>query len=252
MVSTVATLTVMRGEIDRMPGLLENLAKFSERHFVETGDSTESLRQFAGINVHHAPLPWGAAFDAARNAAVPFISAPWVLIVDTDERVPPTLVDYLLENLPTWERDGVEGVFLPRKNHVLGYALKHSGSWPDYQLRFLRRDKVNFGRELHKFYPDLGKSVRGPIEDSKAIHHFSFENTRDYVNKINLYTSIEADQSTQSSSVAGAVFAAARDFASRYVRMGGFLDGNAGLHFAICTAFYRYLSVAKRWEKAKR
>lgn len=247
----IATLTVMRSEVERLPALLENLSAFGERHMVETGDAFDAIRQQAGVIAHHAPLPWGAAFDAARNAAVPHIRAPWVLIVDTDERVPPSLRDYLVANLETWQRAGVEGVYLPRKNHVLGRPLWHSSSWPDYQLRLMRREKVNFGAQLHRFGPRLEKTLHAPAEERVALLHYSFESTADYVRKINLYSSIEAEQSTERGGVPRALLAATRDFASRFVRQQGFRDGAAGLHFAMCMAFYRYLSVVKREEPKK-
>ena len=248
----IATLTVMRGELDRLPGMLASLGAFSERHLVETGESADWADDFPDVQVHHAPLPWGAAFDAARNVAVPHIRASWVLIVDTDELVPPTLVEHLIEQLPNWQRAGVEAVYIPRRNHVLGHPLRHSASWPDYQLRFMQARAVKFGATLHRFDPEVGKTVRLAADPRLALQHHSFPSTSSYVSKVNLYSDIEALQSPTGSSIARAVLAGARDFASRFVRARGFRDGAAGLHFAVCMAFYRYLAEAKRWEKSQK
>lgn len=249
-VSEIATLTVMRGELDRLPGLLENLSWAPERHFVETGESTHALEAIQGIQVHHCPLPLGAAFDAARSVAVPHIKAPWVLVVDTDERIPSSLIEHLRLKLPEWEAKGVEAVQIARRNHVLGDPLLHSSAWPDFQLRFMRREVAEFSNQIHAFSPKAQRKEQLPALDALAIHHFNFETTTDFVTKLNVYSSIEAEQSKDPStpSVRRALYKAAREFIGRYVRMKGYRDGSEGLHFAVMLGVYRYLIESKRWE----
>jgi hypothetical protein len=252
---TVATLTVMRGEIERLPGLLENLEWCAERHFVETGPSLDVLRDIRDIERHHHPLPLGAAFDAARGTALPHVRAPWILVVDTDERLPTSLLDYLALQLPRWDIDGVEAVWLPRRNHVLGEPLRFSSAWPDYQMRVFRREAARFTNQIHGFVPaELKHQLRVPAMDALAIQHFNFETTTDFVTKLNLYSGIEADQSreTTAPSVSGALYRATREFAVRYLKMKGFRDGAEGLHYALMLGMYRYLIEAKRWEKKGR
>ncbi len=246
----IATLTVMRGELDRLPGLLENIAFASERHFVETGPSAEPLRALDGIVVHHHPLPLGAAFDAARGTALPHISARWILVIDTDERVPASLVEHLRARIPEFETNGVQGVWIARRNHVLGKPLMHSSAWPDYQLRFLRRDAAAFSNQIHSFAPKLQKEEQLPAMDALALTHFNFETTTDFVTKLNIYSSIEAEQSKDphAPSVWRALFKAGRDVAVRYVKMKGYKDGPEGLHFAVMMGIYRYLIESKRWK----
>lgn len=246
----IATLTVMRGELERLPGLLENIGFASERHFVETGPSVEALRATDGIVVHHHPLPLGAAFDAARAAALPHIRANWVLVVDTDERVPASLIEHLRSRIPEFEASGVQGVWIPRRNHVLGEPLMHSSAWPDRQLRFLRREVATFSNQIHSFSPKLQKEERLPAMDALAIAHFNFETTTDFVTKLNVYSGIEAEQSKdpKAPSVLRALFKAGREVAGRYVKMKGYKDGAEGLHFAVMLGIYRYLIESKRWE----
>ena len=245
-----ATLTVMRGELDRMPGLLENIAFATEQHFVETGPSVEPLRAFPGIQVHHHPLPLGAAFDAARSEAIPHVKAPWILVVDTDERIPSSLIDHLLARLPELEADGVEGVWIPRRNHVLNEPLLHSSAWPDFQLRLFKTSAASFSNQIHSFVPKLKKEVHLDAIDALAIRHFNFETTTDFLTKLNVYSGIEAEQSkdTAKPSVARALYKASRQFAVRYVKMKGYRDGAEGLHYAVMLGVYQYLIETKRWE----
>jgi hypothetical protein len=249
----IATLTVMRGEVERLPGMLENLSFASERHLVETGPDVSVLAPFEGVQVHHHPLPLGAAFDAARGTALPHIKAEWVLVVDTDERVPASLVEHLRARVPEFEAAGVEGVWIARRNHVLGEPLLHSSAWPDYQLRFLRRDAASFSNQIHGFAPKLKREERLPAMDALAIAHFNFESTLDFVTKLNVYSGIEAEQSKDAvaPSVGRALYKAGREFAGRYLKMKGYRDGAEGLHFAVMLGIYRYLIESKRWERRR-
>lgn len=246
----IATLTVMRGELERLPALLENLSFADERHFVETGPMPDALSRWPGITVHHHPLPLGAAFDAARGEALPHIKAPWTLVVDTDEFIPSSLLEHLLARLPEFEKNDVQGVWLPRRNHVLGAPLLHSSAWPDYQLRFFKTSAASFTNQIHSFVGKLEREEKLLAVDALAIRHFNFELTSDFVTKLNVYSGIEAMQSREpaSPSVVRALYKAGRQFAVRYVKMKGYRDGAEGLHYAVMLGVYQYLIESKRWE----
>lgn len=250
---SLATLTVMRGEVERLPALLATLAWCEERHMVDTSLSPTKAPELSSFVFHHHPLPAGASFDAARAAATPAIRANWVLVVDTDEQVPESLVAHLRERLAQWEREGVEGVWLPRRNHVLGHTLEHSSAWPDYQLRLIRRSKLAFSDTIHAGMPKLERTERLPAQAALALQHHSFESTTEFAEKINVYSRIEADQKPNpGASPTKAALAFLRTFVARYVRQKGFRDGQAGLHYAMMMSFYRYLVVSKQWEPSAR
>ncbi|MDP2270218.1 MAG: hypothetical protein Q8K32_05750 [Archangium sp.] len=250
MTDMLATLTVMRGELDRLPGLIENLAFASEKHFVETGPNIDALRDWPGLIVHHCPLALGAPFDAARSTALPHIKARWVLVVDTDERVPASLIEHLMARLPDYEARGIQGVWVPRRNHVLSAPLLHSSAWPDYQLRLFRTEAASFSNQIHAFVPRLEREEKLPAIDALAIRHFNFETTTDFVTKLNVYSGIEAEQSKDAAppSVARALYKAGRQVAVRYLKMKGYRDGAEGLHYALLLGVYQYLIETKRWE----
>lgn len=83
-----------------------------------------------------------------KNWAIPQVSNPWVLIVDTDERVPESLRAEIAKTLR--DPGGHAAFRIPRANHVFGRWLRHGGSWPDYQIRLFRRDRARYqDREVH-------------------------------------------------------------------------------------------------------
>ncbi|MFN2540322.1 MAG: glycosyltransferase family 2 protein [Mycobacteriales bacterium] len=241
----------MRGETDLLAALLPQLGWADERHVVETAEDDAETRRVAGnANVHHHPLPQEASFEDARAAALPHIASDWVLVVDTDEVVTPSLARALRDRVDEWHGSGVAGVWLPRRNTVLDKPLAHSSAWPDYQLRMLRRDQLSYTPELHAPAVVTGTTERLPAADSCAIEHYPFRSTEQYLDKLNRYSSLEARQqgADPGASPARAAARAVRDFLARYVKMQGFRDGAVGLHYCVTMSAYRYLSEVKRWE----
>lgn len=253
-VPMIATLTVMRNEVALLESLVPDLAFAAERHVVVTSTELHDLSHVSDVHVHHHPLVLGAPFDAARATALPYIQSRWILIVDTDEKIPPPLVEVLFSRIGEFESSGIDGVWIPRQNFVLDVPLHFSSAWPDFQLRFVRRDSVSFSNQLHNGIGGTLKHERLDADPKIAIQHFNFVSTASFVDKINLYTSIESEQSVASSqaTVWRAFKAGAREFLARYVKMRGFKDGSHGLHFALMMSIYRYLSIAKTWERESR
>ena len=143
----------------------------------------------------------------------------------------------------------MNGILVPRLNHVLGKPLNFSSEWPDYQLRLMRKNKVKFSNTIHNFYPDLKKIRCIPKDKSLAIKHYALENIESFIQRQNVYSSIESKYLKRNSNFIMPLFFALKDFIARYIRMKGFLDGKRGLHYALIKAFYRYLIHTKNWEK---
>ena len=59
--------------------------------------------------------------DPARNFAIDQTSGDWVLVVDSDEIIPPELIKYLRERIS--KPDSPEVFIIPRKNILLGKIL---------------------------------------------------------------------------------------------------------------------------------
>jgi hypothetical protein len=250
--ASIGTLTVMRGESELLASLLPGLSWAAERHVVETADDPTATRRVCGdAHVHHHPLPVEASFEDARAVALPQVATDWVLVVDTDETIGPVLAALLCDRVAEWSDQGFTGVWLPRRNVVLGTPLRYSSAWPDYQLRLFRTDSVSYTARLHAPAQVPGPTHRVEPRPEWAIEHHPFLSTHQYVDKLNRYSSLEARQHVgpDRTSPARAAAHAGRDFLARYLKMRGYRDGAVGLHYCLTMAAYRYLSEVKVWEQ---
>jgi glycosyltransferase involved in cell wall biosynthesis len=182
---------------------------------------------------------------AQKNWAIPQAKHPWVLIVDSDERVTPELADEIRAIL---QNPGCDGYWIRRRNFFLGKEIRH-GSWgTDKVLRLFRRDSAR--------YQD--KHVHAEIEMEGRIGwcrgrlcHYSFRSLNDFQRKITRYT----DWGAMNAKAKGTPGSGWRifvhsigHFLKSYVLKLGFLDGTEGLIIAFTEADNAFLKYAKLWE----
>lgn len=91
--------------------------------------------------------------EPARNFAIQSAAYEWVLLVDSDELVPGDLRQYLYRQIERQE-DWV-GLRIPRKNYLFGKFMH--GDYPDYILRFFRKDKVFWPLTYMPYLSSKGK-----------------------------------------------------------------------------------------------
>ena len=190
----VSVITVMRDEWDLAYRLGNSILWCEDWHIVVTDDGvTETeLRALADrllstwgsrLSIHHYPIPLGDSFDAARASALPSVKNDWILVLDTDERVPESTLETIKDAISD-ASDDVGGFWFPRLNYVLTRPLFSPAYWPDWQLRLVRRTAVTFPDGIHNKYRVRGRSVHFEKSPEAAIHHFNFRSNDQFLKKI--------------------------------------------------------------------
>jgi hypothetical protein len=110
----------------------------------------DELREAVSLPVNLIAHPLRGDFAAQRNRVQEAASAPWVLQLDTDERLTKGALRRLPALIGHASRAGLHAVALPRRNLVDGMV---SALYPDVQYRLVRRS-VRFVQPVHE-YPDL-------------------------------------------------------------------------------------------------
>jgi len=207
-------------------------------------------------------------FAAQKNSALDRASGDWILSLDADEEVEPTLAEeighYILGEGRESMRDGVPnrtisiiattitGLWIPRKNHFLGRWIKHGGYWPDRKLRLFRRGAARFENRL--VHEDV--KLEGQARDlNGALLHHSYPSVSDHIEHMNRYSTLGAEMVVAKGPVHfTAINLTLRPLATfiynYFVRL-GFLDGKPGFLLHINHSIYVAWKYAKAWELSR-
>ena len=182
-----------------------------------------------------------------KNWAIPQAAHAWILLVDSDERVPSTLAEEIRDLLCGEPQANAYWIY--RANHVLGRRVRRCGWGTDRVIRLFRRDLGRYEdtqvhAEIH-IEPPVG-CLRG-----RLVHH-SFRSFNQYAPKLWKYARWGAEDEWLLGRRASAVdllLRPAARFVKMYVLRGGFLDGTRGLVVSYLGFSAVFLKYARLWEK---
>ncbi len=136
------TLVVLSRAADRA---LEDLLAATAGHFAATIVVVDAMRASPHTDATVLACPLDR-FDVSRNQAQAAVRTPWVLHLDTDERLDRRTLASVGGLAAMADGAGLHAVGFPRRNLVDG-AL--SDLWPDVQYRLVRRT-VRFRGRVHE------------------------------------------------------------------------------------------------------
>jgi lipopolysaccharide heptosyltransferase II len=177
-------------------------------------------------------------FSSAKNFGIEKASGQWILSVDADEAVTPGLRAKIGEIIHAGA--GEDGYGIRRANFFLGREIKHCGWGRDYQLRLFRKKNNRFQGAVHEAV--RVKGLTGRIE--QPLMHYSYTDSGSYFEKMNRYTSMQAENS-KPFAAARMIMAPPLKFFSMYFLKLGFLDGWHGFVLCCYSAFSEFVKYAK-------
>ncbi len=173
----------------------------------------------------------------------------YILFLDPDEILPESLIQTLKENV------GKADYFsIPRKNIIFGKWIEHSRWWPDYQVRFFKKDKVVWPTHIHAQPEVHGQEMRLEPKEELAIIHHNYESIDEFMQKLVRYTKAEAKERIgqgKDYNAAEAMKNALSEFIGRYFAAEGYKDGMHGFVLSIMQMFYYFLIYFYYWEEKK-
>lgn len=204
-------------------------------------DDTAVLALEAGAELLERPFD---NYANQRNAALETVRgrADWVLFVDADERVTPSLEDEVLRAI---EEPGYAGWRIPRLNYIFGRLTRGAGWYPDYQTRLLRVGHAHYdpARAVHEVVVLDGRE--GTL--TKPFLHYNYRNAEHFHAKQQRYTAYDAqilfDQGVRPKA-RNFVLQPLRQFWWRFVTLGGVREGMHGLRLSAYLAWYEYRKYA--------
>ncbi|MCL5069289.1 MAG: glycosyltransferase family 2 protein [Actinobacteria bacterium] len=171
----------------------------------------------------------------------------WILSLDADERISEDLKKEI-ESLGNRE-DLFNGYWIPRKNIIFGKWIKHTGWYPDYQLRLFKKHKGRFPeKHVHEMV-----LLEGATKNlSYPIAHYNYETITQFLNKqISIYAPNEVENLLEGDykfNKLDIIRFPLKEFMSRFFAREGYKDGFHGLMLSMLMAFYHLIIFAKIWE----
>lgn len=228
---------------------LSSLASWTDEIVLVDMHSTDSTVSIA--QKYHPKIfsyPYTGFVEPARNFALSKVEKDWILLVDADEEITAKLSRHLV----SLAKEGKYDYFrLPRKNIIFGKWVRHSGWWPDYQVRFFRKGSVTWPDEIHGVPYTAGKGMDVKSDEELAIIHHHYSAVSQYIDRLNRYSSVMAKERyarNKKFDTAEIVRAPVREFINRYFVWQGYKDNIHGLALALLQAFSEIVVILKLWE----
>lgn len=215
---------------------LASVAFADEIIVVDSGstDGTIVLAKKAGATV--IKQDW-LGFGPQKNVAISHCTSDWILSLDADEVVTP---EAKREIVAATERTEHDAYYLSRLTYFLGRPIRHSGWFPDWQLRLFKRGTTKFAdATIHERVLETGKTGHLP---KAVLLHYSYRDLHDYLEKLGRYTSLEAAAKRISKGRHAWLMIAKPPyrFLDMYLAKLGILDGWQGLLLAALSGYYSF------------
>lgn len=207
-------------------------------------DDTLTIAQTYGVRLIQREYGNSAS---QKNWAIPQASHEWVLLVDTDEVIPPALrqeIETFLADPPP----GVDACRIARRNTILGEWIPDLNLWPDYVTRLFRRDVARY--EEKEVHADIVAPGRVYTFQQPLIHYGTPAWSKQ-IAQLDRYTRYQADEWRKQ----GRRFSWTRiltrppaAFLYHYFWKRGYRHGMRGFFLSAHAAIYSFYTYAKLWE----
>lgn len=256
MPTRISAVIKAKNEETQILDCLESVRGFADEILVvndDSSDKTAVLAISAGarvVNVTRGSQPLNVLDK------VGFLSATgeWLLRLDADERLTPTLADKLKAIVA---ENKFSGVRFARKNMMFGDWARHGGWFRSDQLRFFRADAWDrsWNLDVHSQVPVTGPIVTLPAIEKFATVHHDYDNVPQFISRTLLgYAQQEAKERFEAGrrfSPFRLVSAPPRRFFGRYIIRGGWRDGPRGLVLAALLAAYDLCIETCLWDMGR-
>ena len=240
----LSVLVLSKNESTNIEACLNSVEWADEIVVVDTGSTDDTVSKAKAFTQKVFVTEW-KGFAGTKNWGLQKVTGDWVLWLDADERVTPELAEEIQLVLKNPACDGYQ---IPRKANFLGHWIRHSGWYPGYVLRLIKKDLAQFvDTRVHEGLetpPSVGK-LKNPLL------HFTDPTLEHYFTKFNRYTTLAAfdlKDRGRRFHLYDLLFRPAFLFIKMYIFKAGFLDGFAGFLLATLSGFYVLVKYAKLWE----
>jgi glycosyltransferase involved in cell wall biosynthesis len=247
-VPKLSVTIITKNEAADIGDALDSVGWADERIVVDSCSTDETAAVAARHGARVVSHEW-PGYVAQKNYAASLATNDWILSLDADERVSPSLAREIEQTLAGEPRD--RGYQMPRVTFHLGRWIRTTDWYPDYQLRLYDRRAAQWTGE----YVHEGVSVNGRVGRLRhELQHFAYRDVAEHMETIDHYTTLAARQMFEQGRRATTIDLALQPafaFFRNFILKRGFLDGSVGLTISRMNAHYVHLKFKKLRDLAR-
>jgi len=249
-VPPLSIFIIARDEADRIGRTIAAVRSLSDDIVVVDSGSTDGTQALAeGLGARVIERPW-PGYGQQKRFAEEQCRHPWLLNLDADEVTPPELAAEIAGLFAQGE-PAADAYQLRIAEIFPGEGAPHRFAYALAPVRLYRSDKGRYSPSPVHDRVDLAPGAR-VARLKGTIHHYSVRSLGEQIAKLNAYSDAQADDLDKRGETLSALRLALEfpgNFLKAYIGRRHALRGVYGFMTAMNYAFYRYLRVAKHWER---
>lgn len=243
---TIAILT--KNEEANLPACLAAIPTQYPIVIIDSGstDNTLAIAKGRACSIFHNPWP---GFAEQRNFAINHckINTPWILFIDADEIYPQAFYDQFESKWKT--DDAMDVLMVPSILYLRDKRLNYAPGYPIYHPRLVRRETTKFVQNHTGHGEAVINTCRIAYGNIPYEHYFYHGEIIEWMHKhvdkaaqeVRLQPTSDAVMTTRgriSVLLGRSWLRVVARFCYHFVLRGGFMDGYAGLEFALMFTWY--------------
>ncbi|MEM6883736.1 MAG: glycosyltransferase family 2 protein [Verrucomicrobiota bacterium] len=241
----ISACIITLNEEENLPRCLESIHDLVDEIVVVDSGSTDRTNYIAtDFNARFIRNDWNG-YVAQKNFALSKAKFNWVLSLDADEELSPELQSSLKTLKLNGHSELVTGYEMSRVVDYQGDLVRFGDWYPDTLVRLFKKDAAEFaGGHVHERL-----EINGEVQPlaGEIIHH-SFKDETDYLQRMDHYSALWAEQKRVDGETAGALAPYTHSiwrFLRSYLIKGGFRGGSLGLKLSKLQAREVFLKYSK-------
>lgn len=243
----ISATIIVRNEEENIEAVCQSISWADEIVIVDS-DSTDQTTAIARRFTQRVYNREFKGYKDKHEFADSLTTGDWVFWIDADERVTPELRSSIEALKAADESSLVSGYKIARRTFFLDKWIRHSGWYPDYQMRLYRKSESHWDGVA----PHETARVNGRVETLPGeLLHYTKRSLSEYHRVLDSYTSLSAEHLAAGGKQFGAAAlfgGAVSAFFRTFILKQGFRDGVPGLIISIFAGYGVFLKYAKVWE----
>lgn len=248
----ISVVIVNYNEASSLVRCIKSVVKWADEVVVIDLESTDESKKHAqALGARWIPHKFVPYVEMVREFAINQAKGDWILVLDPDEEVKPSLQKLLTKVSQNYTQEILN---IPRQNIFFGHWIRHTNFWPDRQIRFFAKGTISWPVELHTYPKTKVIVTEVPAEEALSIKHYGYESFSDFLERQARYAKVRAQElylSGERFSWKRFWYQPLREFLARGIKHQAYRDGLLGVFLVLSLMIYHVSVECMLWELEK-